>query len=76
VRTLDRHQFIMLPHAVAREIMAEWLLANTTVELSRQLLERLVVAAKTGRSGTRTDVDRGHWLWISGDILALQARER
>jgi tRNA(Ile)-lysidine synthase len=76
VRTLDHHQFIMLPHTVAREVMAEWLLNNTGVELSRQLLERLVVAAKTGRSGTRVDVDGGHWLWISREILALQARER
>jgi tRNA(Ile)-lysidine synthetase-like protein len=75
-KTFDRHSFIMLPHAVAREIMAEWLLANTGTELSKRLLERLVVAAKTGRSGSRVDVDAGHWLYISGERLALRARER
>lgn len=75
-KRLDRHSFIMLPHAVAREIMAEWLLAHTGVELSRQLLERLVVAAKTGRSGSKVDVDGGHWLEISRQHLALKARER
>jgi tRNA(Ile)-lysidine synthetase-like protein len=73
---LDRHSFIMLPHAVAREVMAEWLLTNTGVELSKKLLERLVVAAKTGRRGSKVDVDAGHWLYISPDKLALWARER
>lgn len=74
--TLDRHSFIMLPHAVAREIMAEWLLRNTGAELSKRLLERLVAAAKTGRSGSRVDVDSGHWLQIGRTQLALQPRER
>jgi tRNA(Ile)-lysidine synthase len=73
---LDRHQFILLPHAVAREIMAEWLLQRTQAELSRQLLERLVVAAKTGKAGSKFDVDLGHWLGISRSTLALIPRER
>lgn len=71
---LDRHSFIMLPHAVAREIMAEWLLANTKAELSRKLLERLVVAAKTGRAGTRVDIDAKHWLAISRQALMLASK--
>ena len=75
-RTLERHGFIMLPHAVAREIMAEWLLQNAGTELSKKLLERLVVAAKTGRSGSKVDVDAGHWLNISPTWLALERRER
>lgn len=76
VSVLDRRWFIMLPHTVAREIMAEWLLANTAAELSKKLLERLIVAAKTGRSGSRVDVDAGHWLHIFRDKLALEHRER
>lgn len=76
VRTLDRHNFVMLPHAVAREIMAEWLLRNTGAELSKRMLERLVTAAKTGRSGSRIDVDASHWLVIGPTRLALQHRER
>lgn len=70
-RALDRHSFIMLPHAVAREIMAEWLLANTGVELSKKLLERLVVAAKTARAGARVDIDASWWLRISRGRLEL-----
>lgn len=73
---LDRHSFIMLPHIVAREIMAEWLLQNTGAELSKNMLERLVVAAKVGRLGTRADIDRTYWLEIGRTQLALKQRER
>jgi len=73
---LDRYSFVMLPHVVAREVMAEWLLQNTGVELSRTMLERLVMAAKTGRIGTRVDVDGQYWLEICRTILALKPRER
>lgn len=73
---LDRHSFIMLPHAVAREVMAAWLLQNTGAELSSKMLERLVIAAKTGKAGTKVDVDKGHWLEISTTNLALRPRER
>lgn len=76
VKTLDRPGFILLPHRIAREVMAEWLLVNTGTELSRQLLERLVVAGKTGRQGTKVDVDAGHWLCLSQKHLALKPRER
>lgn len=75
-RQLDRHSFIMLPHAVAREIMAEWLRAHADVEISRSTLERLVVAAKTGRGGTAVNVNAGYWLDISPARLALRAAER
>lgn len=73
---IDRASFIRLPHSVAREVMALWLRAHTSVELSRQLVERLVAAGKTGRSGTKADIDAGHWLQISRETLALTSRER
>jgi len=73
---LDRRQYVMLPHTVAREVMAEWLVSHTGVELSRKLLERLVIAAKTGQVGSKTDIDAGHWLVIDRTTLALEPRER
>ena len=73
---LDRTTFTLLPHIVAREVMAAWLLKQTRVQLSRQLLERLVVAAKTGRIGSKVDIDAYHWLQISPTDLALVLRER
>lgn len=73
---LDRRSFVMLPHAVAREVMAEWLLQNTQVELSRKVLERLTVAAKVGRNGTKLDAEKRYWLVISRKELALELHER
>lgn len=75
-RTLDRHTFIMLPHSVAREVLAEWLRIQTNVELSRRMLERLVQAAKTGKAGAKVDVDGDFWLKIGRTQLALEPRER
>lgn len=69
--TLDRHAFVLLRHVEAREVMAYWLRTQTGTELSRRLLERLVTAAKTGRSGTKVDVDGKYWLSMSGDVLTL-----
>ncbi len=74
--SLSRTQFILLPHLVAREVLAAWLLANTNAQLSKQLLERLVVAAKTGKIGSKVDVDTEYWLCISREHLALKVRER
>jgi tRNA(Ile)-lysidine synthase len=70
--TLDRQAFAALPHEVAREIMAEWLLKNTGAELSRKLLERLMMAAKIGRSGTKVNINKGYWLEIGRTTLALK----
>jgi tRNA(Ile)-lysidine synthase len=73
---LDRYEFTMLPHPVSREVMAEWLLLNAQAELSRKMLERLVIAAKTGKSGTRADINKRYWLEIGRTHLALKPRER
>jgi len=73
---LDRYSFVMLPHVVAREVMAEWLLRNAGAELSKAMLERLVIAAKTGHSGTQVDINKQYWLEISRTLLALKLRER
>ncbi|HVI60548.1 MAG TPA: tRNA lysidine(34) synthetase TilS [Candidatus Saccharimonadales bacterium] len=73
---LDRQWFNGLPHAAAREALAAWLRANGTRDFDSQALERLVVAAKTGRPGSRYDVSRGRGLAIGHDYLALVQPER
>lgn len=74
--TLDREEFVLLPHIVAREVMAEWLLKDGSVELTKKMLERLVIAAKVGRVNTKADVDKEHWLKIGAKRLALTPHER
>jgi len=72
INELNRGSFIELPHAVSREVLAAWLRNRApTVELNKKLLERLVVAAKTGRNGSRVDVAAGYQLHLAPKILAL-----
>jgi tRNA(Ile)-lysidine synthase len=71
-KTLDRQDFIRLPHIVAREVMAAWLRHNGIANYDKRTLERLVVAAKTFRPGQRTDVTRNRFLSIHKQKLALE----
>jgi len=73
---LDRHWFIMLPHSVAREVLATWLRLRGVKNIDKKRLELLVNAAKTLQDGKRVDVDIGHYLLIETDKLALTQRER
>jgi tRNA(Ile)-lysidine synthetase-like protein len=73
---LNRHQFIMLPHGVAREIIAAWLRQHGVQELTSSMVERLIVAAKTFPPGKRTQVNRGYVLYIEKDVLALLSGDR
>lgn len=74
--TIDRNWFIQLPHAVAKEIIATWLRTNGIRDFDKKTLERLVVAAKTGRSGAAFDVLHGVRIWVGIDSLALRGNER
>ncbi|HET8709714.1 MAG TPA: tRNA lysidine(34) synthetase TilS [Candidatus Saccharimonadales bacterium] len=73
---LERKFFIMLPHAAAREVMAAWLRENNLREFDRYTLERLVVAAKTGRPGTFANIYGQYVINISKGHLALEGLKR
>lgn len=73
---LDRHWFIMLPHAAAREIMATWLRERGAKEFDAKRLELLTIAAKTFESGKRADVDAWYYIEVGKGKLALMTRDR
>lgn len=68
---LDRHSFIMLPHAVSREVLATWLRQRGVAEFDRRALERLVHAAKTYGAGKRTNITSTAWLVIHKQTLEI-----
>jgi tRNA(Ile)-lysidine synthetase-like protein len=74
--TLDRDWFGHLPHSVAREVMAAWLRAHGVRDFDKRLLERVVVAAKTGKVGSHYDVLGGQRMRINRSNLALVRSER
>lgn len=73
---LNRHWFIMLPHAVAREVMLVWLQRHQVADITSKTLERLVQAAKTYAPGRVADVDKSHVLYMTSTSLALKPRDR
>lgn len=75
VEGLNRSTFIMLPHAIAREVMAAWLRSEQIRDISNPQIERLVVAAKTGRLHARYDVDRLKIMNIGRKFLQITPRD-
>lgn len=75
-KRLKRQWFAGLPHEVAREVMAGWLRRQSVRDFSRQTIERLVVAGKTAKAGSRHDILKGVQLQVGADELALSHTER
>lgn len=76
VDKIDRHWFIMLPHNVAREVIAAWLRKHGIRDFTTKTLDRLIVAAKTFRPGQSADIDKNYVLKVNKAVLALLRRER
>lgn len=73
--TLERHRFIMLPHAVSMEVMAAWL-RHVQATFDARGLMRLTIAAKTYAPGHSIDVDRNWCISVHKKTLALTRRDR
>ncbi|RTK95028.1 tRNA lysidine(34) synthetase TilS [Candidatus Saccharibacteria bacterium] len=69
-QSLDRHQFILLPHAVALEVMAQWLRSHH-ISFDKKLLEQLVSKAKTLAPGKQIAIDRSHHLRMGRETIVL-----
>jgi tRNA(Ile)-lysidine synthetase-like protein len=75
-QALSRALVTGLPHTAARELIASWLRAAGLRDFDRQTLERLAVAAKTAKAGSRADVIKNYSVEISKTDLALKHVER
>lgn len=73
MRELDRHWFIMLPHAVSREVMYTWLCRHAVQNITSQMLERLIVAVKTYAPNKLAIIDRQNSLEIHRKTLVFRS---
>ena len=71
---IDRRWFIMLPHEVAREIVAAWLRSLGILSFDRPALERIVVAAKTYVPGKKIDINGRYFIDVGSDRLVMSQR--
>lgn len=71
--TLRRVEFQGMPHSVAKEVLATWLRHQGIAGFDRRALERLVVGAKTGKTGSRLDIMQGLTLQIDKEQLKLNS---
>lgn len=68
---LDRHWFIMLPNNIANEVMNEWLNRHEITNISKKLVNKLVMISKTAQSNRVADVDKNYILEILPKELRL-----
>ncbi|MDQ5886236.1 MAG: tRNA(Ile)-lysidine synthase [Patescibacteria group bacterium] len=73
-QALDRHMFTLLPHTVAKEVMASWLRSHGIAEFDTRMLERLVAQCKTLIPGKQIDIDARHCILIGRESLVLTKR--
>jgi len=70
---LNKRDFVMLPHAVAKEVMAAWLRSHDIRDFDAKTLERLVVHSKTLAPGKLIDVVKDRRITVRPGLLELVA---
>ncbi len=68
---LDRAVFSQFPHAVAKEVLAQWLRVNDIRGFDKKTIERLTVAVKTAPFGSRHDIISGSNVFLPADNTAV-----
>lgn len=69
--TLNRLELINLPYSVSSEFIHAWLRLNKVTSINRKIINRLVVAAKTGKKGRIESIDLKHNMVIESDLIKL-----
>lgn len=67
----NRDQFINLPHAVAKELVASWL-RKEGLNIDQKTVERLVVALKSAKNGVRLDINKNFQFIVKNGIIEIQ----
>lgn len=73
---LRKQVILSLPYNESKELIASWLRLNNLLNFDHRTIERLTLAAKTKRTGTRLDVYNRTEMLIDKDFLALSTMER
>ncbi len=70
---LDRHWFIMLPHATSKELMLVWLRRHKVLNLSSKKLEKIVTFAKTAKNGSQLQASKQLSIRVTNESLIIES---
>ena len=73
---LDRKTFVLLPHMVAKEVMASWLRSHGIRDFDQRTLDRLIIKSKVLQPGKTIDIVKNHQVLVASDHLALKIQDR
>ncbi|MEI7759109.1 MAG: tRNA lysidine(34) synthetase TilS [bacterium] len=68
---MDRYWFVMLPHDLSEEIMAQWLRNSGLASFDRKTINRSVIAAKTLKPGKKSEIYKNFKLLIEDKSLKI-----
>lgn len=71
-KSLNRYAVTMLPHALAKELIAHWLRRNGIADFDSVMIEKIVVDAKTYVAGKKTSVKKGVYALYSKRDITLK----
>lgn len=71
---LRRHDIIMLPHNLARDLVGEWLRQNGKREFGRKHLEKATIAIKVARPDTTFELDKTQHIKIGRKTAQIVSR--
>lgn len=71
-KSLNRHAVVMLPHAMAKELIAHWLRRNGVADFDSVMVEKIVVDTKTFATGKKTSIKKGIYVLYSKKDIILQ----
>jgi tRNA(Ile)-lysidine synthase len=71
---LYRPKFVYFPYVVQREIMRQFLINKGVTEITKPVIEKAVIAAKTLVIGKKIDIDGSHWMVSEKNNLIITSK--
>jgi tRNA(Ile)-lysidine synthase len=72
VNQIDRNWFVLLPHAVAKEVLHHWLTRHGVKDVSNKRIEKLVINLKTGKAGKSFDADKKTKIHLTNKTISIK----
>lgn len=70
---ITRKDFVVLPHAVAKELLAAWLV-RLGLKIDKKTIERLVISLKTAKANSRIDINNNYYFSVKKEHVVVNKR--